>query len=173
MKSSLFNSLGSLPPPRETCAVELATLCFGLGSPGYTGCLGIGSTAIRWGVFTERGIGILASMDRLKLHILGLPGARLPCGTTIPGSHEFQLISRGGPDYGSTALIWRKSVFNASVSEVRHLGSHRRLPVCITDAHGQHFWVFGKKWRRGSRTTCSRYDPCQENRRAMGSLKQV
>ena len=88
---------------------SVGNLHIACGSPTYTGCLAVDGSRVRWGVFTNGTHGILRAMDKLGLQILLMPGARLSSGTVIPGTHDFYLIARGGPEYASTAAVVSRS----------------------------------------------------------------
>ena len=79
-------------------------LRLGLGSLGYNGCLHVGGNCIRWSIFDNASLGIVAAMTRLDIHILGLPCARLPEGFTFPERYGLKYFARGGPSYSSCAV---------------------------------------------------------------------
>ena len=74
-------------------------LRLGLGSLGYNGCLHVGGNCIRWSIFDNASLGIVAAMTRLDIHILGLPCARLSEGFTFPARYGLKYFARGGPSY--------------------------------------------------------------------------
>ena len=137
--SSLLNGLRATSndeyPPRPSTS-SIKEIRLGLGSPGYNGCLAVSAQTARWEVLTDRRCGVLAAMDHLGLHLVAMPGARLAPGAAIPGMKDIRIVARGGPDYGSTAFIWRTSVLGDSISEALGIGSARRLPVSVTSEHG-------------------------------------
>ena len=93
--------------------------------------MAVPSSKIRFYAFTNPVSGNFKAITALDLHILGLPGARLPKGTSIPGVRAVQLIARRGPSYASTALVWQTSVPALAFTGLVELGSACRLPVCI------------------------------------------
>ncbi len=120
---------------------ESSNLRLGLGSPGYTGCLSVPNSTIRWDVLLHPITGVIGAMLQRSLHMLALPGARLPAGSSIPGMKDIGVIARGGPSYGSTALVWRKSVMGQAVAEIPELGSNRRLPISVRCEDGSRLWI--------------------------------
>jgi hypothetical protein len=119
----------------------IADLRLGLGSPGYTGCLPVAHSIIRWETFVDGSTGILSAMDRRGLHLMALPGARIPSNTTLPGLADVCILARGGPSYASTAFVWRRSVLKNAVSELKGVGSDRRLPISIRIDDDKIMWI--------------------------------
>ena len=100
-------------------------LRIGWGSPGRTGCVDIKGKRVLWQVFTDPATGIVHAMKSFRLDFLGLPGARLPEGFSIPQHWGFRIAARGGPPYDSTAVIWAASIAGVKVRE--DVGGRRRM----------------------------------------------
>ena len=135
------NSLSMLQHNSAKERVVLNDLRIGLGSPSYTGIFPVAATHVRWDVFTNRRPGILKALECRGLHIMALPGARIPRGMSLPGLQDVGILARSGPDYASTAFVWRKSVLTNTVSEVDDLGSARRLPICMSCGSEGTLWM--------------------------------
>jgi hypothetical protein len=75
-------------------------------------------------VFDDASHGILAAMENLNLHFVGLPGARLPNGFKLPEKYKLCCFAKGGPSYSSCAAVWKSGCNFVVVPDV---GSDRRL----------------------------------------------
>ena len=138
---SLCPNVGVNVGPLAQKKCRLKDLRIGLGSPAYTGCLPIYQGGLRLDVFFDRATGILEAMEQRGLQVMALPGARIPQGASIPGSNDVAILARGGPEYASVALLWRRSAMGTAIQEVPNLGSNRRLPVCIRSNSGDLTWL--------------------------------
>ena len=163
--SALRASLGSIPFAAELAAAmpqgrELArtrltryanvtckpeehlssVLKLGCGPPGYSGCLSVDGTGIKWSVFTSKSTGILTAMRALGLSLVGLPGARLADSFRLPAIYGLSCYSRGGPSYASCAIVWWSFLDNV-ILPIKALGSDRRLWVRVGDqSHRTLYW---------------------------------
>ena len=59
---SIRRTLSGLAQPPGSAEILIRHLRLGVGSPGYTGCLPVAATSIRWDVFTDSTAGILKAM---------------------------------------------------------------------------------------------------------------
>ena len=85
--------------------MHIRDLRLGEGSPSYTDCLIVAADRLRLHVFLDDETRIVTAMIRRNLHIMGLPGARLPRGTVLPGLKDICVLARGGPSYASRLLF--------------------------------------------------------------------
>ena len=106
-------------------------LCCAAGNPGRSGCASIDGAHVLWHRLVGSPWSAATAMDRLGLHLLGLPAARLPSGISIPGASHLHLLARGGPSYHSCAVLWRVDspfVF----AEITSVGSNCRCWVSVS-----------------------------------------
>ena len=82
-------------------------LRLGFGSPGYNGCLNVQGTAVHMSILIDRETSVTYAMHKLKLHALGLSGARLSKKFALPRHLGYVVHARGGPAYGSVAVVVR------------------------------------------------------------------
>ena len=96
---------GQVLPPGGTGATPRLGVKIAVGAPITMGCLSIDGSRVQWEVGSDTRVGILQAMRRLDLALVGLPGARLPSGLQVPGRSDLGLAARGGPSYGSIAVV--------------------------------------------------------------------
>ena len=58
-------------PARSTPGVFQVSL--GVGSPSTLGCTSVDGRTIRWHLFTDRAVGLVAAFEQLQLALVGLP----------------------------------------------------------------------------------------------------
>ena len=99
---------GSAPTARRT----LDKLRIGCGCPGVMGCANISGNILSLSPITDSQVGVLAGMRGLGINIMGLTGARLPPGWTLPVTEKLKTECRwiGGTSYASIAAIWEESL---------------------------------------------------------------
>ena len=111
--------------PAERCCSKV--IRFASANPGHAGCTDFGGRYMSVNKFVRDEEGICFLFDKLELDVLGLPGARLPAGTIVPGRPDLKMwCRRGDASFVSCAVIWKTNspyVFSC----MEGLGSDRRL----------------------------------------------
>ena len=105
-------------------------LCCGTGNPGRSGCLSVDGTRILWHRILNTQWSAETAIEKLGLHILGLPAARLPTDTVLPVNSNLRLLARGGPSYRSCAVLWKLNC-GFEFAEIPHVGSDCRIWVSV------------------------------------------
>ena len=108
-------------------------LRLGVGSPSTMGCANLRGTSVRFRTLFGSPVSVLTAMRELDLHMVGLPGARLPTGFASSGLVVFARGALGS--YSSTAVVWRMSLGSGVVAPLPTLGSDRRAWVRIQGSH--------------------------------------
>ena len=97
-----------IPPCSPKSELQCPNLKIGVGNPGKTGCVSVDGSSVIWSKLLGRPWSAITAMDKLGLHILGLPAARLRSGIALAGCPGWNLECRGGPSYFSCAVIWKQ-----------------------------------------------------------------
>ena len=106
----------------------------GVANPSNLGCTHGRGGGINWAPLVGQS-GAVPTMQKLRLDLLGLPGARIPTGLAAPSLAPWRLTSRGGSAFGSCAAVWPRT--NRHIAEIPELGSSRRI------------WLHGRMCSRG------------------------
>ena len=116
-------------------------LRLGLANPSVTGCMDIKGERLNWQPILDENRGIYPAMTKLGLDAVGLTAARLSPNACLPTRVAGVLVCRGGPQYGSTAVLRSQSF--AQCSAVRQdIGNNRRMWTDIVLEDGRSlFWV--------------------------------
>ena len=118
------------------------TLKIGVGNPGKTGCVSIEGSSVSWSKLIGRPWSAKTAMEKLGLHILGLPAARLREDVELVGCPGWNLVCRGGPSYFSCAVMWENNG-GFSFEPVSAVGSDCRIWMSFSQSgHALGFCVF-------------------------------
>ena len=133
------------PPGKLSCAegksrtVQMTQLRVGLISPGTLGCMHLNNQDANWKPILDTQTGVVKAMTALGLSVVGLPGARIPAGSRIPGRDDLRIYARarGGPSHASCALMWS----GVDLQPQTHLGSDRRIIAKLPTLQGDKWLI--------------------------------
>ena len=108
-------------------------LCCGTGNPGRSGCLSVDGTRILWHRILNTQWSAETAIEKLGLHILGLPAARLPTDTCSLSTQICDCWHEGGPHIEAAQSCGNST---AGFAEIPHVGSDCRIWVSVRGGSG-------------------------------------
>ena len=117
-------------------------LSIGSCNCGKTGLIELNGHALRWSLLTGQH-GFITTMLQRELHVLVLPGARLPASFRAPREWDVSCCCRGGPSFASVSVFWRKKA-DLPIRVVEDLGNDRCIWLEIgASTTPSHFFLAG------------------------------